>query len=266
VFNLWIVSFELALILAFVILVATVVVVTTIFTSRRQAARDDELKQAASARGWRFETLREKGYRIHRWTGTTEGVPWVAESLSQAAGGHNRSQRRTHIARWHGTWSPGINGAIVAMGLPKGKEDLGTTIVAGDGFFARLAQKAVGFALDKAIDVYFGDAPGKEVDASTMHRLDTKIPGFVVMAADKAEGARILSQGFEKAIVDASNDQTSVLSHEDRPWVLLRPKAISLARMERYRDVNDLEGFVRAGVSLTRAFKFGRGLNVIGGS
>jgi hypothetical protein len=38
----------------------------------------------------------------------------------------------------------------------------------------------------------------------------------------------------------------------------LRPHAVSLARMERYRDVNELEGFVRAGIGLTRAFTFGR--------
>jgi hypothetical protein len=78
------------------------------------------------------------------------------------------------------------------------------------------------------------------------------------MTSDKHEGARIVSQGFERAIVDASNDSASVLSHEDRPWILLRPNAISLARMERYRDIKELESFVRTGVSLTRAFKFGR--------
>ena len=68
----------------------------------------------------------------------------------------------------------------------------------GDGFFAKLAQKAVGFAFDKAIDMYFGDGPGKQVDAGTMHRIDTKTPGFVVMAADKDEGRRILSAGTRK--------------------------------------------------------------------
>ena len=251
-------TFEAALILAFFILVATVMAVGAIFGSRKEAARQEEMKAAASARGWKFETRSEHGYRINRWTGTTEGVSWEAESLSRAAGGHNRRERRSHVARWHGAWSPGINGAIVAMGLPKGKEELGTTIAAGDGFFAKLAQKAAGFAFDKAIDIYFGEAPGKEVDAGTMHRVETKTPGFVVMAADKDEGARILSQGLEKAIVDASNDKASVLSNDDRPWILLRPTAISLARMEKYRDINELEGFVRAGVGLTRAFKFGR--------
>ena len=250
-------SFEASLILAFFILIATAILMGGIFSSRKQAAREDELRAAASARGWKFESKIERGYRVNRFAGTTDGVPWEAESMVLRAGANDR-QRRRHIARWHGTWNPGVTGPIVAMGLPKGKEDIQTTVAAGDGFFAKLAQKAVGFAFDKAIDVYFGDGPGKEVDAGSMHRLDAATPGFIIMAADKDEGARILSQGLEKALLDASQDKGSVLSNEDRPWVLLRPKAISLARMERFRDINELDSFVRAGVALTRTFKFGR--------
>jgi hypothetical protein len=78
------------------------------------------------------------------------------------------------------------------------------------------------------------------------------------MAADKDEGARVLTRGLGKALVDASNDKSSVLSNEARPWILLRPNAVSLARMERFRDTAEIEQFVRAGVALTRAFKFGR--------
>ena len=250
-------EFQAAIILAIFILVTTLVVMMVLITSRQRAAKEEEMMREASTRGWKFESTRERGYRVHRWTGTTEGVSWVAESLVHAAGGNNRRRRR-HIARWHGNWSPGINSAIVAMGLPKGKEQIETSVAAGDSWAAKLAHKAVGFAFDKAIDMYFGDGPGKEVDAGAMHRIETKTPGFVVMAADKDEGARVLTQGLEKALVDAANDQASVLSNEQRPWVLLRPKAVSLARMERIREIGELDGFVRAGVALTRAFKFGR--------
>jgi len=154
--------FEAAIIIAISILVITFVVMVILITSRRQAAKEEEMKRVASARGWQFAVVREKGYRIHRWTGTTEGVSWVAESLSQGAGGQSRQKRRWHVARWHGNWSPGINGAIVAMGLPKGQEQLEATIAAGESWVAKLAQKAVGFALDKAIDVYSARAPGRK--------------------------------------------------------------------------------------------------------
>jgi hypothetical protein len=247
---------EVALFLAFFVIVAGLIVTGGMIASRKQTAKQEELKRAASARGWLYETKREHGFRVDRWTGTTDGVSWSAESMQQTAGSKHRSRR--YVQRWHGAWSPGINGAILAMGLPRGKEDLGTTVAAGDGFFARMAQKAVGFALDKAIDSYFGDGPGKEVDASALHRIETRTPGFVVMAADKDEGARISSQGLEQALADAAKDQSSILSNQDRPWILLQPKAISLARMRPFQDINELEAFVRAGVALTRAFKFGR--------
>ena len=251
-------SFEAALVVATFIIVASIVVLAGVFQGRRRTAQEDELKQAASMRGWKFETLTAKGYRIHRWSGSTDGVPWVAESLKHAARG-DHSDRRMHIARWHGTFSPGINGAIVAMGLPKGKEHFSTTIAEGDSFLAKMAQKAAGFALDKAIDVYFGDEAGKQIDAAATHRVDAeKIPGFVVMSADKDEGTRVLSQGFEKTLVEASADKESSLSDADRPWILLRPNAISLARMQTFKDATDIERFIRAGLSLTRAFTFGR--------
>lgn len=250
--------FEAALLIAFFILLATVIGILIFVGSRRQAAKDEEMKRAASARGWQFEGKTERGRRVQRWRGTTDGVSWEAESVIHVSGG-SHGKKRQHIGRWHGAWSPGINGPIVAMGLPKGKEELTTTIAEGDGFFARLAQKAVGFAFDKAIGVYFGDGPGKEVDAGAMQRVATQTPGFVILAADKEEGARILSQGLERALVEAAGDHASVLSTEQhRPWILLRPHAISLARMERFRDTAEIERFVRAGIALTRVFKFGR--------
>ena len=250
------IPFEVALFLAFFIIVAALIVVGGMFASRKQAAKEEELKRAAAARGWKFESRKEHGFRASRWSGTTDGVSWFADSMQQTGGSKNRNRR--YVQRWQGAWSPGINGAIVAMGLPRGQENLGTTVAAGDGFFAKLAQKAAGLALDKAIDVYFGDDPGKEVDAGALHRINSQTPGFVVMAADKEEGARIVSQGLEKALADAAADQSSVLSNQDRPWILLRPQAIQLARMRPFQDINELDGFVRAGVALTRAFTFGR--------
>jgi hypothetical protein len=251
-------SFEASLFVGFFIIVASIIAVSAMVGGRRRAEQVEELKRQASARGWKFDSVLQKGYRIERWNGTTDGIAWTAESAIHVTGG-SHGKRRRHVGRWHGSFSPGINAPIAVMGVPKGKEVITTQIAEGDGFFAKMAQKAVGFAFDKALDVYFGDDLGKEVDAGTMHRIDgQKIPGFIVMAADRDEGARILSQGFEKALVEASNDRASILANDDRPWILLRPNGISLARMEKLRDVAELDGFVKTGVALTRAFKFGR--------
>jgi hypothetical protein len=252
-------SFNVAILVATAIIMTSLFGVAILFSRRQRQAKEDEIRQASSARGWKFEIVVDKGYRIHRWRGTTDGVSWVAEQLQHTAGGNNRSRRR-HISRWHGSFSPGIAAPILAMGLPKGKESLGgTTIASGDGFFAKMAQKAAGFAFDKAVDLYFGAEIGNEVDAAAMHRVDgEKIPGFIIMAADKEEGSRMLAQGLDSALLAGTSDKASALSDEDRPWILLRPDSISLARMELYRDVAEVERFTRAGVALTHAFKFGR--------
>lgn len=252
---------NVAVVLAAFIIMTSVFVLIAVTSRRQRQAKEDEMRQAASARGWKFESVLEKGYRVHRWSGSTDGIAWVAESLRHTAGGNKRSRRR-HISRWHGTFSPGINGAIAAMGVPKGKEVMGEGIAQGEGFIVRLAQKAAGFAFDKALDMYFGEQAGKEVDAGTMHRVDgQRVPGMIIMAADKDEGTRVLAQGLERALLDGTRDQSSALSDEDRPWILLRPHALSLARMETFRDATELERFTRAGISLTRAFKFGRAVS-----
>ena len=247
---------DLAIVVAIFIIIASLFAVGTIYSTRKEREQLEELRRASSARGWTFTTAKERGYRIRRWTGTTEGIAWTAESLLLASGG-NKQRRRRRIARWHGVYSPGINGAIVAMGVPKGKEDVGP-LAEGEGWFAKMAQTAAGFAFDKAIDVYFGHEAGQEVDAGAMRHVNVRIPGFIVMASDTAEGARVMHEGLETTLINATNDKNSLLSSEDRPWLLLRPRAISLARMEQLKDINELDAFVRAGVALTRSFKFGR--------
>lgn len=250
-------SFEASLVVAFFIIFTAVIVVASRQGRARQQAREEELRQAASARGWTFSSAHERGHRIYRFFGTTDGVAWEAESAKQVAGGKNRERRR--VARWHGKWAPGLSAPMVAMGVPKGKEDLSFQVAQGDGFFARMAQKAAGFAFDKAIDVFFGPEIGAEVDAGTLkHVNEPSVPGFIFMAGNVDEAKRLLAEGLQRALQDATHSNTNVLADDDRPYLLLRPNGISLARMEEFRDIQDVEQFVRSGVGLTRAFKFGR--------
>ena len=251
-------SVEAAIIVSIFIIVAALIFVASRFTKARIQAQEDELQRSASARGWTFTKTHERGYRIHKFTGTTDGVAWEAESAKLLAGG-NKHQRRRHVARWHGRWSPGVTAPLVAMGVPKGKEVMQFQVAQGDGFFARMAQKAAGFAFDKALDVYFGQQAGAEVDAGTMkHVSEPSVPGFIFMAVNADEAKRILTEGLQRALLDGSADSSNLLSETDRPWVMLRPHAISLARMEEFRDVNELDRFIRAGIGLTRGFRFGR--------
>ena len=251
-------SSEAATLVAVFIIFTSVIILLSRFSKGRMQAKEDELRKAALLRGWTFDSKMDRGYRIYRFSGTTDGVAWDAESAKLVAGG-NKRQRRRHIARWHGKWSPGVSAPIVAMGVPKGKEVMTHKIAQGDGFFARMAQKAAGYALDMGIDIYFGKEIGNEIDASTLKHVESpSVPGYIFMAGNPDEARRILAEGLQQSLADATNDKNSVLSHEDRPYLLLRPHSISLARMEQIRDVGELEQFVKAGVALTRAFRFGR--------
>jgi hypothetical protein len=248
---------NVAIVIATGILAITAIAMVIFITKRRREAQEDEMKRAASSRGWQFDSRLERGSRIHRWRGTTDGVSWVAESIRTASKGNHDKHLR--IGRWQGDYTPGLNKPIVCMGLPKGKEVPAVPPAPGESVFAKLAQKAMGFAFDKAIHVHFGKELGDQVDAETLHRVDsTKIPGYVVLAADKDEGRRVLSQGLEAALIKAGSDKESLLSSDNRPWILIRSAGISLARLERIRDLNELEAFIHAGMSLTRAFTFGR--------
>ncbi len=251
-------SSDAATLVAVFIILTSVIILLSRFSKGRMQAKEDELRKAALLRGWTFESKMDRGYRIYRFSGSTDGVAWDAESAKLVAGG-NKRQRRRHIARWHGKWSPGVSAPIVAMGVPKGKEMMTHKIAQGDGFFARMAQKAAGYALDMGIDIYFGKDIGNEIDASTLKHVESpSVPGYIFMAGNPDEARRILAEGLQQSLADATNDKNSVLSNEDRPYLLLRPHSISLARMERIRDVGELEQFVKAGVALTRAFRFGR--------
>jgi hypothetical protein len=252
------VSPDAAIIVAFFIIFTAVIIVATRLNKGKQQAQEDELKRGASTRGWTFSSTHERGYRIYKFSGTTDGMAWEAESAKHMAGG-NRRDRRRHVSRWHGKWSPGVTAPIVAMGVPKGKEVMSFQVAQGDGFFARMAQKAVGFAFDKAIDVYFGAEIGAEVDAGTLkHVNEPAVPGFIFVAGNVDEAKRLLAEGLQRALLDATNSNTNVLADNDRPYLLLRPKGISLARMEEFHDIQEVEQFVQAGVGLTRAFRFGR--------
>lgn len=253
-------TYETSVILAIAIIGTTLILLLSVVSNRRRKAREEELQREASSRGWKFDSRLEHGYRIHRWTGSTEGVSWTAESLNLVSGG-NKRRRRRHIGRWQGAWTAGPGSPILFMGMQKGAEIPAFSVAQGDGFLAQMAQKAAGFAFDKAVDLYFGEDIGKQVDAGVMRRVNVALPGFIVMATDVSEGERFLAQGFEAALRGASSSQTSVLGEDDRPWILMRKEDVSLARMERFKDLNEIDAFIRAGVALTRVSRFGRGIS-----
>ena len=254
-------SFEASLFVAFVIVSAAVILVLVRLAKGRNEAKEEDLRKAALLRGWTFEENTEPGYRIYRFTGTTEGVAWEAESGRPVAWDKHKhdDQPRLAVAKWHGKWSPGVTAPIVAIAVPKGKEGSTSPVAQMYGFFARLWVKVAEFAFNKMLDVYFGDQIGKEIDAVALRRVESAaVPGFVVMAGNVDEASRILSEGLKRALVEASSTPGNVLAEKNRPFVLVWPQGISLARLKQFRDVEEVERFTQAGIGLTRAFRFVR--------
>lgn len=241
-------------ILALVAAIVLVGVAMSRWTQRQNRQRQDALRAESAARGWSCETSIEGVFDLTRWQGQTDGVRWTAEHHRLR---HKRKgQTRTHNIRW---WADGFHGPtspVLLMGVPKGQETLTVKLAQGEGLLASMAQKAVGFALDKSLDTFFGEEAGQQVDARTMQVVENPtLTGFIVMAVSADQGAFWLDQQGLRAVVEAQvGDAASALSDDEgRPWVLWLGRRVSLARRAPVTSVNDLERLVRAGVALVHA-------------
>lgn len=243
-------SYEAAIVVSVIILVATAVFLIATIAARKLAAQNDELKQQASIRGWTFEFERRRGYRVRRWRGSTDGVAWMAESLERTGKENRRPVRRS---RWRTTSGHGPVAPLVCVGVPKGRETPSLKVAEGDGVFAQLAQKVAGFALDKAIDSYFGEEVGLDVDAALLKPVpNATIPGFIVMAADVDAASRVLFQGLTNTLTTATQDPQSVFGTDKRPWVLLWKDGVSLGRTQAFASTAEVETFARTGTAIAK--------------
>ena len=59
-------TFEAAIVVATIILSMTALIATLVWARRLAAAKDDEMRQQASMRGWTFQRAREGAFRVQR--------------------------------------------------------------------------------------------------------------------------------------------------------------------------------------------------------
>lgn len=211
----------------------------------------------AAARGWTFEQGSDGLFDLMRWSGATEGVRWTAE-YRRGRRRKSAGPSRAHRLRW---WTEGVGGPaspLLFMGVPRGQETPAVQLAQGDGLLATMAQKAAGFALDQSLDVHFGEALGRQVDARELRMVDgAALPGFIVRAADAGQGRAWLDRfGHRPAFGAQVTDPASAFSDEQhRPWVLLLGPQLSLSQPVPVRSTDDLARLVRAGVALTQALR-----------
>lgn len=222
---------------------------------RHREQQQGVLSADALARGWRFEAGTDGLFDLLRWSGLSDGVGWSAEyrrSRRRKSSGHSRAQR----LRW---WSDGVGGPsspLLLIGVPRGQEAPAVKLAQGEGLLASMAQKAVGMALDQALDVHFGEALGRQVDARDLRMVDDAgMPGFMLMATDVGQARFWLDQPGHRDVLAAQvGDASSALSDDQhRPWVLLMGQRLNLAQSVPVRTTDDLERLVRAGVVLAKA-------------
>jgi hypothetical protein len=220
--------------------------------------RQGALAADAAVRGWTFEQGSDGLFDLTRWSGQTDGVRWTAEYRRSR---HRKSSgpSRTHRLRW---WTEGrVTHAappLLFMGVPRGQETPAVRLAQGDGLLASMAQKAAGFVLDQSLDLYFGQAQGRQVDAHQLRMVEgVSLPGFIVMTADVDQGRAWLAGFGHRAALDAQlSDPASAFSDEqDRPWVLLQGSYLGLSQSVEVLSTHDLERLLRAGVALAQALR-----------
>jgi hypothetical protein len=242
-------SFEPALVLSFALIMGAVLFTLVRLQRARVARKEDDLRREASGRGWKFQVVSGGGGYRQRWEGTTDFVTWAAEFDNPP---RRRNTRSTPRLRW---WTETMRGPIapvLLMGAPGGQELPSFAIGKGEGLLAQLAQKAASMAMGAAVNYYFGDEAGKQVDTGTLRPLENApLPGFVVMAGDPAEASRMLSSGLRDATAELSRN-AHVKSGRTLFSILVLPRRLMLARQADSVTTSDLEHFIRAGVALTR--------------
>lgn len=235
------------------LLMALVMVAIRRNRTRRLRALAERLQPEAAARGWTLET-EQRGYiRVLRWSGTEDGVRWIAEAHEgKIASGNHR--RHTSLTVWRAPGAYTGSTATLLMGLPDGTEIPKSQ--PSEGVLASLALKAVLFALDKGIDFYFGKEIGAEVDARDLKRVEdaeARVPGFVVMSSAPSDASWLIARNVAPAVNTAINAGPESLQGPRRPWILFWSGGVALGRVGSVDNAADLEPFVRAGVAIARA-------------
>jgi hypothetical protein len=240
--------------IAFIALIAAALGYLSRAERQRLAQREAQWLAESATKGWTLMADKDGLFQRMRWQGQTDGVAWT---LEYRRGRHKRqnSADRAHRMCWWASAFQGPPSPVLCMAMNKGQEQPSVKLAQGEGMLAALVQKAAGAALDKTLDVYFGEEAGRNVDARLLKMVETvSQPGYLVMAQDEVAAEHWLAGGCGAVLAALVNDTESAL-HPDvgRPWVLWVGRQVMLANMRPVNSMAEVERMVKAGVSLTNA-------------
>lgn len=205
-------------------------------TTRREAKRAEEYSKAAALRGWQFEFHGME----YRYSGTTEGVPWVIRV------GHYRrlTDRNVRPMRWETDSVKLHDGALIVWpDFGQGTEAIRRPGV--PDFVINLALRPLAHAL--------GASAG---DASTLARataIATGPRGFLFRGTDGPRLEAWLANGAAAALAG----EEEWLGRQDHPnhliVAILWRYGLQIATAYGSNDFEQMERVVRVGVGLAKA-------------
>jgi hypothetical protein len=221
---------------------------------RKVDALAERLRPEAALRGWQVTAeYQRNNTRVVRWTGRDSGIEWIAEDVYRRRT-QGRSRQVFEVSRWRTVHGRPASGAIFLMPLAEGTPV--PKVESAEGLLSSLLVKAAFYALDKAMDVYFGEELGAQVDAGSLKRVEAVEPlldGYVVFAAHPEDAASVIRGGVSAALRDAAAGAGADMRGTKRPWILLGDHGVALGRMTPASSAAEIERLVRAGIALTRA-------------
>jgi hypothetical protein len=219
---------------------------------RASATRLEPAAQADAGRfGWSYETGQTAIFDIQRWRGTTNGIPWVAETLRSGRSRHHPNESSTRVLRWYATGPVRVPGAFVLLRDRDEDKAPDLEMPEGDGVVATLARKVVTAALDASFDIAFGEAVGQQVDEKALRPFDAASeshPHGKVLVDDAVRASALLV--LQK--VDAALNESEATRSAS---VMLAPNGVSISAKAYVSSADELQPYVRAGVALVEALR-----------
>ena len=153
----------------------------------------------------------------HRFSGTTGGVPWIAEVMNLASevddGLATRGRVSLSYTRWTATQAGTVDGTLLLMTLPDGVRVPPVGANAG-GFLAALASKAAWAALQVYIRGHFGNARVEGLSLAPEQRLPLPSDDFgltFVAFGDRPELLQRLSPPARDWLLNARDARAAFL-------------------------------------------------------
>jgi len=212
--------------------------------SKAQASSTDRFAQSAKVQGWQFEHTAKMGDVRMKWSGSSDGVGWVASHtrLSNDSVDHFYT---SNTFRWRAEIENGPASPLILTHERSNLDGVDEKLKKLPGFLRGIASVAI----DHVPSAYFGPEAA-DVDLSKWVAVEGhKIPDMRVLAPVDDPSAFRLAGKVAPAIISES---AALAAGSKPPVILIKDEAVHLATTTDITAA-DLERAVRLGVGIVKA-------------